>query len=114
MLDSIPVVAITGQVPRRMIGTDAFQETLVVEIVRLISESKRPGLYVGGGCLNSNPLSLQVLGMHGTVYAKYVVDKSDLLLVFGVQFDDRVTGKLEAFASRAKLVRIDIDSTTSY
>ncbi|CAI9754688.1 unnamed protein product [Fraxinus pennsylvanica] len=217
MLDSVPIVAITGQVPRRMIGTDAFQETPIVEvtrsitkhnylvldvediprivkeaffiaksgrpgpvlidipkdiqqqmvvpkwdqpmrlagyvsrlprppsemlleqIVRLITESKKPVLYVGGGCLNSSEelrrfvdltgipvastlmglgsypcsdeeLSLQMLGMHGTVYANYAVDKSDLLLAFGVRFDDRVTGKLEAFASRAKIVHIDIDS----
>ncbi|EPS62044.1 acetolactate synthase, partial [Genlisea aurea] len=218
MMDSIPMVAITGQVPRRMIGTDAFQETPIVEvtrsitkhnylvlnvediprivkeafylansgrpgpilidipkdiqqqlvvpdwnrpmklagyvsrlpktpcdssslnqIVRLISESKRPVLYVGGGVSNSSqelnrfvkltgiPVastlmglgcypssdeehSLQMLGMHGTVYANYAVDKSDLLLAFGVRFDDRVTGKLEAFASRAKIVHIDIDS----
>ncbi|BBH08681.1 chlorsulfuron/imidazolinone resistant 1 [Prunus dulcis] len=48
--------------------------------------------------------------MHGTVCANYAVDKSDLLLAFGVRFDDRVTGKLEAFASRAKIVHIDIDS----
>ena len=54
--------------------------------------------------------SLQMLGMHGTVYANYAVDNSDLLLAFGVRFDDRVTGKLEAFASRAKIVHIDIDS----
>jgi acetolactate synthase-1/2/3 large subunit len=108
------------------------------QIVRLISESKKPVLYVGGGCLNSSEelrrfveltgipvastlmglgafpvgdeLSLQMLGMHGTVYANYAVDKSDLLLAFGVRFDDRVTGKLEAFASRAKIVHIDIDS----
>ncbi|KAJ4825125.1 hypothetical protein Tsubulata_041330 [Turnera subulata] len=216
LLDSVPIVAITGQVPRRMIGTDAFQETPIVEItrsitkhnysvldvddiprivkeafflatsgrpgpvlidvpkdiqqqlafpdwnvsmklpgylsrlpkspnvthleqiVRLIFESKKPVLYVGGGCLNSSEelrkfveltgipvastlmglgayplgddLSLQMLGMHGTVYANYSVDKSDLLLAFGVRFDDRVTGKLEAFASRAKIVHIDIDS----
>ncbi|XP_022929985.1 acetolactate synthase 2, chloroplastic-like [Cucurbita moschata] len=216
LLDSVPMVAITGQVPRRMIGTDAFQETPIVEvtrsitkhnylvldvediprivseafflaisgrpgpvlidipkdvqqqlavpnwnqpmklhgylsrlpkppmdyhleqIVRLISESKKPVLYVGGGCLNSSvelrqfvkltgipvastlmglgafpcshDLSLQMLGMHGTVYANYAVDKSDLLLAFGVRFDDRVTGKLEAFASRAKIVHVDIDS----
>jgi acetolactate synthase-1/2/3 large subunit len=215
MFDSIPQVAITGQVPRCMIGTDAFQETPIVEltrsitkhnylvlnvediprivneafylaqsgrpgpvlidipkdiqqqlvvpdwnqpirlpaynarlpkapsevhleqIVRLVSESKKPVLYVGGGCLNSSEelrrfveltgipvastlmglgafpltdeLSLQMLGMHGTVYANYAVDKSDLLLAFGVRFDDRVTGKLEAFASRAKIVHIDID-----
>lgn len=216
LLDSVPIVAITGQVPRRMIGTDAFQETPIVEvtrsitkhnylvldvediprivkeafflansgrpgpvlidvpkdiqqqlvvpnwdqpmklpgylsrlpkvpneghldqIVRLISESKKPVLYVGGGCLNSSEelrefvrltgipvastlmglgsypcsdaLSLHMLGMHGTVYANYAVDQADLLLAFGVRFDDRVTGKLEAFASRAKIVHIDIDS----
>lgn len=50
-----------------------------------------------------------MLGMHGTVYANYAVDRSDLLLAFGVRFDDRVTGKLEAFAKRAKIVHIDID-----
>nr|CAP09635.1 acetolactate-synthase-N-DnaE intein-N fusion protein [Transformation Vector pICH13688] len=216
LLDSVPLVAITGQVSRRMIGTDAFQETPIVEvtrsitkhnylvmdvedipriieeafflatsgrpgpvlvdvpkdiqqqlaipnweqamrlpgymsrmpkppedshleqIVRLISESKKPVLYVGGGCLNSSDelgrfveltgipvastlmglgsypcddeLSLHMLGMHGTVYANYAVEHSDLLLAFGVRFDDRVTGKLEAFASRAKIVHIDIDS----
>ncbi|GMH23448.1 hypothetical protein Nepgr_025291 [Nepenthes gracilis] len=108
------------------------------QMVRLISESKKPVLYVGGGCLNSSKelrkfveltgipvastlmglgsypslddLSLQMLGMHGTVYANYAVDKADLLLAFGVRFDDRVTGKLEAFASRSKIVHIDIDS----
>ncbi|KAG6413182.1 hypothetical protein SASPL_125886 [Salvia splendens] len=217
LLDSVPMVSITGQVPRRMIGTDAFQETPIVEvtrsitkhnylvldvddiprivkeaffiarsgrpgpvlidvpkdiqqqmvipnwnqpmrltgylsrlpkppskmlleqIVRLVSDSKKPVLYVGGGCLNSSEelrkfveltgipvastlmglgsypgsdedFALQMLGMHGTVYANYSVDKSDLLLAFGVRFDDRVTGKLEAFASRAKIVHIDIDS----
>lgn len=111
---------------------------LLEQILRLISESKRPVLYAGGGCMNageefrrfveltgipvastlmglgvypcSDELSLQMLGMHGTVYANYSVDKSDLLLAFGVRFDDRVTGKLEAFASRAKIVHIDIDS----
>ena len=45
--------------------------------------------------------SLGMLGMHGTVYANYAVDTSDCLIALGVRFDDRVTGKLEAFASRA-------------
>lgn len=108
------------------------------QIVRLIMDSKKPVLYAGGGCVNSSEdlrrfveltgipvastlmglgaypvsdeYSLQMLGMHGTVYANYAVDQSDLLLAFGVRFDDRVTGKLEAFASRAKIVHIDIDS----
>ncbi|GJX11423.1 acetolactate synthase [Tanacetum coccineum] len=72
LLDSVPLIAITGQVPRMMIGTDVG--------FRVGSEIATP------------------------------IDKSDLFLVFGVRFDDRVTGKLEAFASRAKIVHIDIDS----
>ncbi|CAN1343552.1 Acetolactate synthase 3, chloroplastic [Linum perenne] len=147
MLDSIPVVALTGQVPLRMIGTDAFQETPIVEVTKSITkhnylvddvediprivkeafyiassgrpESKRPILYVGGGSLNcslelrrfaeitgipvastlmglgsfpcDHKLSLQMLGMHGTMYANYGIDRADLLLAFGVRFDDRVT-----------------------
>lgn len=62
-----------------------------------------------GAYPSSEELSMRMLGMHGTVYANYAVDKADLLLAFGVRFDDRVTGKLEAFASRAKIVHIDID-----
>ncbi len=50
-----------------------------------------------------------MLGMHGTVAANYAVDRADLLLAIGVRFDDRVTGKLEAFAARARIVHIDID-----
>ena len=50
-----------------------------------------------------------MLGMHGTVAANYAVDGADLLLAVGVRFDDRVTGKLEAFAARARIVHIDID-----
>jgi acetolactate synthase-1/2/3 large subunit len=56
-----------------------------------------------------NSLALQMLGMHGTVFANYAVDQADLLLALGVRFDDRVTGKLEAFATRARIVHIDID-----
>ncbi|XP_060186198.1 acetolactate synthase 2, chloroplastic-like [Lycium barbarum] len=114
------------------------KKMLLEQIVRLISESKKPVLYVGGGCIQSceelrrfveltgipvastlmglgafptgDELSLQMLGMHGTVYSNYAVDSSDLLLAFGVRFDDRVTGKIEAFANRAKIVHIDIDA----
>lgn len=63
-----------------------------------------------GAFPTGDELSLQMLGMHGTVYSNYAVDSSDLLLAFGVRFDDRVTGKLESFASRAKIVHIDIDA----
>jgi acetolactate synthase I/II/III large subunit len=106
-------------------------------VLAALAASQRPVLYVGGGCLEasdelvrfavrtgvpvaqtlmglgafpeSHPLALQMLGMHGTVAANYAVDGADLLLAIGVRFDDRVTGKLEAFAARARIVHIDID-----
>lgn len=220
-LDSIPLIAITGQVPQAVIGSDAFQETPMVEVCRAITKhhymitdirdvarivreawhiastgrpgpvlidvpkdvqlatmpldevdfeapfnlpgyrpevrrpaqeqvrqviaairrSKRPVLYVGGGCIQSgaseeltqfalktgipvtmtvmglgvfpgtHPQSLHMLGMHGTVYANYAVDQADLLLAFGVRFDDRVTGKLAEFARHGKIVHVDIDAS---
>ncbi len=231
-MDSVPLIAITGQVQQKVIGTDAFQETPIVEICRAITKhyymitardwreaddvqqalrdiprivkesffiaktgrpgpvlidfpkniqtatlegdidwdppmklpsyhperkqaapeqikqvlaaikhSRRPVLYVGGGVINSDaadeltkfakktripvamtvmglgafpgedPQSLHMLGMHGTVYANYAVDEADLLLAFGVRFDDRVTGKLEEFAKHGKIVHVDIDGS---
>ena len=217
-LDSVPIVAVTGQVAQAVIGTDAFQETPMVEVSRAITKhhymitrledvarvvkesfyiastgrpgpvlidfpkdvqravtdteidydppvdlpgyrpdvrhaapeqirqviaavrrSKRPVLYVGGGCVRSDaseelaefalrtgiPVtttlmglgafpgdheqSLHMLGMHGTVSGNFAVNEADLLLAFGVRFDDRVTGKLEEFAKHGKIVHIDID-----
>ena len=59
---------------------------------------------MGLGCFpGDDPLSLDMLGMHGSVYANYAVDNADLLLALGVRFDDRVTGKVSEFASRAKI-----------
>ncbi|MBI4115153.1 MAG: biosynthetic-type acetolactate synthase large subunit, partial [Candidatus Omnitrophica bacterium] len=108
----------------------------------LIMKSKRPVLYVGGGCIASNaaqeltafarktgipctttvhglgsfpendPLSLRMLGMHGTHYANYSVQGSDLLIAVGARFDDRVTGKIDLFAPKAKIVHIDIDPSS--
>ncbi len=214
-LDSTPLVAITGQVPTHLIGTDAFQEADITGIVmpivkhsfllqraedipraiceafhiastgrpgpvlvdipkdlqlaefdfayptevdlpgyrtdhldvsesidaaaKLIVESKRPVLYVGGGIINaeasedlillaevmqapvtttllakgafpdSHPLSVQMPGMHGSKYANWAMGRSDLLLNIGARFDDRVTGKLDAFAPGAKVIHFDID-----
>jgi acetolactate synthase I/II/III large subunit len=216
-MDSIPMVIVTGQVSRAVIGSDAFQETDIYGItlpivkhsyiirdtadiarivaeafyiastgrpgpvlidvpkdvaleefdympvepgtvklpgyrptvkgnprqinaaVQLINESRRPLLYVGGGAIASNahvevqelaelfnipvtttlmgigafdehhPLSLGMLGMHGTAYANFAVTDCDLLICVGARFDDRVTGKLDEFASRAKVIHIDID-----
>jgi acetolactate synthase I/II/III large subunit len=107
--------------------------------INLIRESRRPLLYVGGGAIASSaheevkqlaelfnipvtttlmgigafdehhPLALGMLGMHGTAYANFAVSDCDLLICVGARFDDRVTGKLDEFASRAKVIHIDID-----
>ncbi len=215
-LDSIPLIAITGQVGTSVIGTDAFQETPIVEVCRGITKhhylvtdvndlarvvreafhlattgrpgpvlidlpkdvqqaqtvpnyeapmnlpgyhvadrrsrpeqiaqvaaairrARRPVIYAGGGVIagdasnelrelarktqipvtmtlmglgsypGGDPLSLDMLGMHGSVYANYAVNEADLLLAFGVRFDDRVTGKVSEFAKHGKIVHIDID-----
>jgi acetolactate synthase-1/2/3 large subunit len=109
------------------------------QVIAAIKRSKRPILYVGGGCITSgaseeltklalrtkipvtmtvmglgafpgdHPQSLHMLGMHGTVYANYAINEADLLLAFGVRFDDRVTGKLEEFATHGKIVHVDVD-----
>ncbi len=217
-MDSLPIVAITGQVPSHVIGTDAFQETPMVEVCRAITKhhylvqdardiprimkeafhiastgrpgpvlvdvpkdiqntivtnpdfgvamdlpgyrlppapsaplirevvaairaSKKPIIYCGGGVVASNAseelrefatktgipvamtlqglgsissdhyLSLNMLGMHGTVYANYAINDADLLLAFGVRFDDRVTGKLSEFAKHGRIVHVDIDAS---
>ena len=217
-MDSIPMVAITGQVKTHLIGNDAFQEADVTGITRSISKhnylvkdvqdlarivkeafhiartgrpgpvvidlpsdvttadhegeidkeihlpgykprtdghsrqirlaaeaingAERPVLYVGGGVILANAsdelrklvetanlpvtmtllalgtvpgdhtLSLGMLGMHGTATANYAVTESDLLIAIGARFDDRVTGKLDAFAPKAKIIHIDIDPTS--
>ncbi|MCZ7363025.1 MAG: acetolactate synthase large subunit [Candidatus Methanoperedens sp.] len=214
-MDSVPIVAITGQVPRSLIGYDAFQEANItgitlpitkhnylvqdtkdiprifkeafyiartgrpgpvlidvpkdvqIELIEfdypaevklrgykptftgneqqvkkaasLILKAEKPVFYVGGGIIISNatdelrslaegimapitttlmgmgafpsahPLSLGMLGMHGTRYANYAIQESDLIIAAGVRFDDRVTGKISAFAPNAKIIHIDID-----
>jgi acetolactate synthase-1/2/3 large subunit len=110
--------------------------------VKLIMKSKRPVLYIGGGIISSNaskeltllaerlgipvtmtlmglggfpgnhPLSLGMLGMHGTYRANMAVMESDLLIAVGARFDDRVTGKIESFAPQARIIHIDIDPTS--
>jgi len=111
----------------------------IKKAVKLIAGSKRPVLYVGGGAVNAeaqeelielaeimkipvttttqgkgafpedHPLSLRMLGMHGTYYANMAVYNSDLLIAVGARFDDRVTGKIDEFAPDAKIIHIDID-----
>jgi len=217
-MDSIPMVAITGQVKSTLIGNDAFQEADITGITRSISKhnylvkdikdlastvkeafyiarsgrpgpvvidlpsdvqlkdgefdypetvkirsynpnyeghsgqikkalkllekSQRPLIIAGGGVISSgasaelialahkvnipvtttllalgafpasDPLWLGMPGMHGTAYANLAITECDLLISVGCRFDDRVTGKIDAFAPDAKIVHIDIDPTS--
>ncbi len=109
---------------------------------KLIEKSKQPIIYVGGGVIISNahkelrklaesiyaPVtmtlmglgafpgtheqSLGMLGMHGTYCANMTMANTDLIIAVGARFDDRVTGKIEAFAPNAKIIHIDIDPTS--
>jgi acetolactate synthase-1/2/3 large subunit len=105
----------------------------------IISKAKQPVLYVGGGIIaaeatkellelaqtinapvtttlmgkgafpDENPLCVGMPGMHGTKYANYAIQESDVLIAVGVRFDDRVTGKVESFAPNAQIIHVDID-----
>lgn len=211
LLDSVPIIAITGQVDSKLIGTDSFQEIdilglslactkhsflvdsieklpIIIDKAFFIAKKNRPGpvlidipkdiqlkkfksfsfskknntktfyikdnlekakkiiknsikpiLYIGGGISISKsvfelrnfisisnipvactlkglgsvekkyPYYLGMLGMHGNKSANFAVQESDLLIVIGARFDDRVTGKLNEFAANAKIIHIDID-----
>ena len=216
-MDSVPLVAFTGQVPTSMIGNDSFQEANITGITysitkhnylvkdinelprilkeafyiastgrpgpvlvdlpkdiqnsktdavypkeisirsyrphyegnpkqiklaaNIIDKSESPVIYAGGGIISSgaskelyefahhnnipvtttlmglgafpedDPLSLKMLGMHGTRYANYAITEADLIIAVGARFDDRVTGDVSEFAPRAKIIHIDIDPT---
>lgn len=111
-------------------------------VLELLNEAKRPLLLIGGGVIlgkasdelrefakrtripvtstlmglgafpGSDPAWLGMLGMHGTYYANMAISRCDLLIAIGMRFDDRVTGKIETFASKAKIVHIDIDPSS--
>jgi len=110
--------------------------------VKLILAARKPVVYVGGGATlsdmsdelmefvetiqapvtttlmgmasfpNTHPLSMGMLGMHGTFYANMAVTDSDLLIALGARFDDRVTGKIATFAPDAKIIHVDVDPTS--
>ncbi|MBI3795291.1 MAG: biosynthetic-type acetolactate synthase large subunit [Nitrospinae bacterium] len=107
-----------------------------------IKEAKRPVLYVGGGMIlanasaellkfvdaskipvtttlmalgsvpTSNPFFLGMLGMHGTYAANMAMHETDLMIAFGARFDDRVTGRLDAFAQNCDIIHVDVDPTS--
>src|SRR5262245_38350175 len=218
MMDSIPIVAFTGQVPTHLIGNDAFQEADNVGITRpctkhnflvkdgkdlgpiireafhiaatgrpgpvhvdlpkdilvkeaelvwpervhlrsynpnydghpgqirraarLLVRARKPVFYVGGGVISADAhvelrelaeltripvtttlmgmgafpsehaLSLDMLGMHGSYYANMAVHHADVLVAVGARFDDRVTGRVDAFSPHAEIIHIDIDPSS--
>jgi len=82
------------------------------ELFELAEKVKAPvtTTLMGVGCFpEDHPLSLGMLGMHGTKYANYAIQESDLIVAVGARFDDRVTGKVASFAPGAKIVHIDVD-----
>ncbi|MEK6742044.1 MAG: biosynthetic-type acetolactate synthase large subunit [Nitrospirota bacterium] len=114
----------------------------IMQAAAAIAKAKKPVAYIGGGVISSNaaeqirefaeltripvthtlmgiggfpgthPLSLGMLGMHGTYYANMAIHHSDLIVAIGARFDDRVTGKVEGFAPEAKIIHIDVDPTS--
>lgn len=220
LMDSIPMVVITGQVPTGLIGTDAFQEADTVGITRhcskhnylvkdparlgeviheafhiatsgrpgpvvvdipkdvqvataryarpgpirhktyrpqveadpalieaavdMLAAAERPVLYTGGGIINAGPAAsrllreladlsgapvtstlmglgcfpassdrfLGMLGMHGTYEANLAMNQADLIVAIGARFDDRVTGRLDAFSPGSRKIHIDIDRSS--
>jgi acetolactate synthase-1/2/3 large subunit len=115
---------------------------MITQGAHLIAKSKKPVIIAGGGVIlsgaakelkefaehadipvtmtlmglggfpGSHKLSLGMLGMHGTYYANKAVQDADLIIAVGMRFDDRVTGKVDAFAPNAKIIHIDIDPTS--
>ncbi len=120
---------------------EAVRPEKLQRAARMIADSKRPLLYVGGGAVNSDasdsltklardtgipvtttlhglgafpeedPLALRMLGMHGTWWANQAVQHCDLIIAVGARFDDRVTGKLDSWAPHAKVIHIEIDQS---
>ncbi|MGB9792214.1 MAG: biosynthetic-type acetolactate synthase large subunit [Thermacetogeniaceae bacterium] len=118
---------------------EKFDANQIYQAAKAIGEARKPVIYAGGGVITSNaadellefaektripvtttllgkgafpethPLSLGMLGMHGTAYANYAISYSDLIIAVGARFDDRVTGRLDTFAPGAKVIHIDID-----
>ncbi len=122
--------------------SNTLSEAACAEFFNMLGEAKRPLIYAGGGVINggaayairelstafgipavttlmgigaldtTNPLSMRMLGMHGTAFANYAVDDCDFLIALGSRFDDRVAGVPAKFAKRAKrIAHIDIDAS---
>jgi acetolactate synthase I/II/III large subunit len=83
------------------------------ELLRLVEAARLPAVVtlMGKGCIpDSHPLNYGPPGMHGSKYANWALNKSDLVIAVGTRFDDRVTGKVSAFAPGAQVIHFDIDA----
>jgi acetolactate synthase-1/2/3 large subunit len=83
------------------------------ELLALVDAARLPAVVtlMGKGCLpDSHPLNYGAPGMHGSKYANWALNKADLVIAVGSRFDDRVTGKVSAFAPGAKVIHFDIDA----
>jgi len=101
-----------AQSPLLYVGGGAISASAHAELLELAEHFNIPvtTTLMGKGAFDENhPLSVGMLGMHGTAYANFAVSQCDLLIAVGARFDDRVTGKLDEFAARAKVIHIDID-----
>jgi len=101
-----PVLYVGGGV----IAANANEE--VTELARKLSIPVTMTLMGLGGFPGTDNLSMGMLGMHGTYYANMAVAECDLLIAVGARFDDRVTGRIDAFAPEAEIIHIDIDPSS--
>src|SRR5438105_2455476 len=111
---SAPAWPPRGQASRPIIyaGGGIISSNASAELAALARQARIPvttTLMGKGGFPETDPLSLGMLGMHGTAYANYAINAADVILAVGVRFDDRVTGRLKDFAPLARFIHIDID-----
>ncbi|MBA1341830.1 MAG: acetolactate synthase large subunit [ANME-2 cluster archaeon] len=100
---SRPVIYAGGGI----ISSNASKELL--ELAETINAPVTTTLMAKGAFPDTHPLCVGMPGMHGTKYANFAIQESDLLIAIGVRFDDRVTGKVDSFAPNARIIHIDID-----
>jgi acetolactate synthase I/II/III large subunit len=94
-------------------GGGVINADACAELLELVESARLPAVVtlMGKGCLpDSHPLNYGPPGMHGSKYANWALNKSDLVIAVGTRFDDRVTGKVSAFAPGAQVIHFDIDA----
>jgi len=104
---------LAAQRPIVYAGGGVLNADACAELLRLVESARLPAVVtlMGKGCLpDSHPLNYGPPGMHGSKYANWALNKSDLVIAVGTRFDDRVTGKVSAFAPGAQVIHFDIDA----